>query len=235
MLALNGDAHLAIATAAWNALIAKAGMPENTRVHARELFHGHARAKTPWRMLTEPQVAKLSVDLIRAVAVTGIRFFLGVVYKDTYPAAGVPAGLDETGRQLFVKFTSEHGYAFAFAAAAHLLSSGDVGVLRPGIEYTLHVDPQSSKVRLWGHTSMQVRSLIEATGLKPTDFTEKPSLLDAADLFAYAATRKIAGVNARNRDACESIYEICSPVLSHFWWNPENEMSPIMRQRLGLK
>jgi len=235
IVATNGEQHHLDAKAAWNRVIEAAGGVEDARVHARELFSGDARARSAWRHLGESEVERLTLDLMSALVTAGARFFIGVVYKKTYPVEGVPAGLNAKGEQTYVPLTDEIAYAFGFAAATAAMRTGDHAPLRSGVDYRLYIDPQRSKAPLWGHGNLQIRRLIEGTGLVPTKYDQKPLLLDAADLLAYAGARALSDHDARNKAVCREIYGLCSPQRGHFWWNPQDGVIPEMKYRLGLE
>lgn len=233
LVAFNGELHLSNALSLWNKIIEEAGAPANSRVHAREIFSGDARKKTHWKHLSESQSSDLVGALMNGLSSLGAMFFLGLVHKDSFPDQ-IPAGLNKAGQETFVKLKNEHCYAFGFIAAAAGLMSEN-GVLKDGMAYSLFVDPQDAKVHLWGIGNMQIRRLIEATGLTPTTFQQKPLLIDAADLFAYAAARSLATEAFRNKEACTQVVRSCNPNITHYWWQaPDDSISQTMREKLGI-
>lgn len=234
IVATQGEIHHGQAKAAWNQVIRAAGRSDGTRVHAREIFSGHARAKSPWHHLTESKVEKFAVDLMFALKAAGVGFFLGAVFKDTYPPEGVPSGLDADGQQTFVSLTDEVAYGFGFAAAVAGLNTGNPPPMRRGMKYKLYIDRMDARGPLWGPWgNVAVRRLIEGTGLVPTNYDEKPLLIDAADLFAYSSARSVSHGAARNKVVCDRIFQICAPSITRFFWAPEG-LTPELKARLGI-
>ena len=198
------------------------------------LFSGHARAKSPWYHLTELQVEKFVVDLMGALKTAGVGFFLGVVFKDTYPPEGVPSGLDTNGQQIFVPLTDEVAYGFGFAAAVAGLNTGNPPPMPRGMKYKLYIDRMEARGPLWGpRKNIAVRRLMEGTGLVPTPYDEKPLLIDAADLFAYSSARAVSDGEARNKAACTRIFQICAPSLTRFFWCT-GDLTPELKSRLRI-
>jgi hypothetical protein len=234
IVATQGEIHHGQAKAAWNHVIRTAGRADGTRVHAREIFSGHARAKSPWHHLTETQVDEFVVDLMAALKAVGVGFFLGAVFKDTYPPEGVPSGIDANGQQTFVPITDQVAYGFGFAAAVAGLNTGNPPPMPRGMKYSLYIDRMEARGPLWGPWgNVAVRRLIEGTGMVPTPYDEKPLLIDAADLFAYASARAVSSGGARNKAACEQIFQICAPSITRFFWCP-GDLTPELKSRVGI-
>jgi hypothetical protein len=234
IVATQGEIHHGQAQAAWNQVIRTAGCPDGTRVHAREIFSGHARAKSPWHHLTETLVEKFAVDLMAALKAVGAGFFLGAVFKDTYPSEGVPSGLNANGQQTFVPLTDEVAYGFGFAAAVAGLNTGNPPPMPRGTKYKLYIDRMEARRPLWGPWgNVAVRRLMEGTGMVPTRYDEKPLLIDAADLFAYSSARAVSDGEARNKAVCERVFQICAPSITRFFWSP-GDLTPELKARLRI-
>lgn len=218
---------------AWHKVIKAFGAKSNAKIHARSLFSGHARQKTEWSHLSESDSSELATGLMTAIRSEGALFSVGVVHLNTYPSEGIPDGLDASGEQKFNPWSQPVFYGFGFIAAVVGLTSNG-GVMRPGMPYKLFLDPISNAVKLFSiWPSMQVVKLMQATGLQPMKFIEKPQMLDAADLYAYAAGRALADGDARNKEACKTIYELAGGIKTHYWWNPEGKLSPYMAEKLA--
>lgn len=213
------------ATFAFQRAIRGAGAAHDGRVHCKELFSGEARKRTSWAHLTERQTWDLVVVLIETLRDHSAQFYLGVVYKDTFPAE-IPSGPTQS-----VRLVNEHGYAFGFLAAAGAFVH--VGARRGYTRNVFLINEQMGKARFWGMGHIQIRRMMEATGLRPQP--NNHLLLDGADIFAYAAARALSEGPARNKDICEQILGICRPVVGHYWCQaPGDEISPTMKKRIDV-
>jgi len=142
------------------------------------------------------------------------RFFLGAVYKETFPKK-IPSGPGSS-----VQLKDEHCYAFGFIAAAAAFSNG-IGLPagQPSLSHVLLIDPQDAKATFWGLGHVQIKTLMNATGLRPAPGGPHDHLLlDAADLFAYSAARALSEAPARNKDICERVLAITRPDICRYFW-----------------
>lgn len=210
------------ATFAFQRTIARAGALPQTRVHCKELYSGAGRAKTGWAHLTESETWVLAINLIETLREHSPEFYLGIVYKDTFPEK-IPAGLGKN-----IELTNEHCYAFGFISAAAAFGSG-----RAGHRYTLLVDEQSGKAQFWGLGNVQIRRMMEATGLRHEQSNHL--LLDAADLFTYSSARALSMHPSRNSVVCKKILETCKPQIAHYWWQEDSTISETMKRRLDIR
>jgi hypothetical protein len=228
LVCFDRPSHANSATFAFQRAISDAGAPADSRVHSRELFSGEARKKTPWRHLTENETWQLGEKLIEGLRDHYARFFLGVVYKDTFPKQ-IPNGPGRT-----VQIKNEHCYAFGFISAAAALSHGIRLQTGEKIRGLVFVDPQAAKATFWGLGHVQIQQLMNSTGLTPVPGAPNDHLLlDAADLFAYSAARALSEAPARNKAMCERILAITRPGICRHFWAAEG-IPPKMVERLSL-
>lgn len=212
--------HARRAVYAWRHVLRSFGSSGHAKVHARTLFSGDARRNTEWAHLDESRAAKLAISLMESIRRENAFFSIGVVHTSSYPREGIPDGLDRDGRQVYQPISCTTFYCFAFLAAAAGLQS-NVGILQAGMPYELFLDPLPGKVKLFHDwNSAQAARFVRASGLTPTTFLAKPMLLDAADLFAYAAARALSQRPARNKDCCRAIYKITAGAQTDWRWTP---------------
>lgn len=226
LIAFSERDHVRNARYAWQKVLKKYGGTSQSKIHARELFSGQARKKTDWSHLSEQESAQLSIDLTAAIKSERASFSLGVVHTSTYPAQGIPDGLDIEGNQKYNPLETPLFYGFGFIAAAAGLGPFQEAIKR-GAAYRLNCDPITNAVKLFSDwKATQVVKLFESSGMKPTPYIEKPQLLDAADLFAYAGARARSKHPARNKATCQKIFEITDSKITDFWWNVDGQTSP---------
>jgi hypothetical protein len=218
---------------AWTKVMKNFGSDGRARVHARVLFSGDARKKSEWAHLDERSCGDLTVALTKAICGEGAFFSLGVVHPKTFPPEGMPDGLNEKGEQKYHKISTALLYGFGFWSAAIGLRS-NYGVMRDGDPYKLFMDPLSETVKIFSDwKAMQIQRFMQVGGLQPTPFSEKPQLLDAADIFAYASARALSDAPARNKEVCKEIHGIAGGAKTDYWWNPENFMNTEMVKKLN--
>ncbi len=215
---------------AWNDVIKRYGANSRTKVHAREIFSGQAREKTEWAHLSESESSKLAVDLMRALKSEEAFFALGVVHVKTWDEK-----IDYENSK-YVPMSDPLAYGWGFIMATIAVRSEN-GVMKDEVPYKLFVDPLSNSVKVFKDSkTVKVIKMMETfSRLKISTYSVKPQLLDAADLFSYAAGRAFSDGSERNKNTCKEIIDIVGGTKTDFWWNPENQIDPEIAKKLGIK
>ncbi len=198
------------------------GVPEGAELHCYVLFHRDHRKKSQWNQLGEEQTYAFAEQLLTRFRALPCIFSVGAIHRSEYPeelsaGAGFPAGQFET-KQLT---------ALAFQAATiPLVQNLDRATVR------LHVDPDPGKIRWFGKNVKADSNYRIAAGggvgeveIVPQKVTDPlPTLLEVADLFAYASGRALSPDPCRGKDRYEAMYRICRPLLSVMTYDPEKRM-----------
>jgi hypothetical protein len=187
-------------------------VPEDAELHCCNLFHGDHRKKSLWSHLSEEQTYAFGESLLTRLNALPCIYSVGAVHRSEYPrelpaGAGFPAGHFET-KQLT---------ALAFQAAV-------VPLIQNLERSTVHLyaDPDPGRIRWFGKKIKADSNYriaagngvgeVEIVPQQNEDIT--PSLLQVADLFAYAAGRALSSDSCRAKSRYESMYRICRPLLS---------------------
>jgi hypothetical protein len=198
------------------------GVPEGAELHCYVLFHGDHRKKSKWSHLGEEQTYAFAEQLLSRFRALPCIFSVGAIHRSEYPqallaGAGFPAGQFET-KQLT---------ALAFQAATiPLVQNFDRATV------CLYVDPDPGKIRWFGKKIKADSNYRIAAGggvgdveIVPQQVTDPlPTLLEVADLFAYASGRALSPDSCRAKDRYEAMYRICRPLLSVMTYDPEKRM-----------
>lgn len=198
------------------------GVPEGAELHCYVLFHGDHRKKSQWSHLGEERTYAFAEQLLSRLCALPCIFSVGAIHRSEYPqelpaGAGFPAGQFET-KQLT---------ALAFQAATiPLVQNLDRKTVH------LHVDPDPGKIRWFGRKVKADSNYRIAAGggmgdveIVPQQVTDPlPTLLEVADLFAYASGRALSPDSCRGKDRYEEMYRICRPLLSVMTYDPEKRM-----------
>ena len=212
------------AQVAWNQTIKAFGAPSRSKVHARELFSGQARQKTCWSHLDERSSSELAFQLTTSLRREGAFCSVGVVHVETFPPNGISDGFTDTGEKIHKVWKTPEFYSFAFMAAALGLRHQ---IMDKDTPYKLWIDPLSDTIKLFRawKSGTKISRFLQLLGLRPTAYAEEPQLLDAADLFSYAAARALSDASARNKEVCMNIYMAACDVRTDWWGTSENSMT----------
>ncbi len=162
------------------------GKPSD-RIHCRELFNKHARAKTAWAHLSEKDILELMAVTGNYLRHAGATFNLGHVDRAHLPPqleiplhGAVPFKIPAEPKQLA---------AFAYTVA---LAGVEVH------EFRLWIDPDHTKIE-WGAGRRQASRMpvtLEGKMITPEPIDgAKPMLLDVADVLAYSAAHFLSSTS----------------------------------------
>jgi hypothetical protein len=180
---------------------------ESARIHCRELFSGDLRKKGPWSRLSLGDVLTLCKEIVIGLRSIGICFVIVVAVKSAFPKAFKmqPPFPDIALRE------KQLALVCANASVMPLLSW--FGHER----FNFWPDPDVTRVDWLG----QHRKIITTPGFF-TDFGgvgdqvvhgvvagNKPALLEAADVVAYAAQRALSRERSQLRKSFRGIYSLC--------------------------
>lgn len=194
-------------------IIKSAGVPIGSRFHAKEVFNGIARSKSVWSHLSDKEIWAIAKKLLISLKSHRAMFNIGIVDRESYPKK-MPSG---TGQEILV--SPEHLYSLAFQAA--FITFDEHGLINPQTSIRLWIDPQKSRIALWGGGKIQVQTLYKYKHIAPEKIEEtKPILLDAADLFTYVAGRAVSNQPSTNKQICKELFELCNPNRSDTKWVP---------------
>lgn len=197
----------------------KHGGSGNSRIHCRELFNRHGRARTEWRHLSDAQCMDLCGDILRGVAKHGPKHLLGYVPQRSFPKRFRLIG--KNGHpDLVHPVNSKWITLWAFFSIAALLDPAEVvtplGPPRPpnmpswqtvfrrterGLRVRkVFLDREHTKVR-WFSKSLQWISMAQDVVIEgplgrsslPLELaiSEKHPLIDLADIFCFSAARQV--------------------------------------------
>ena len=197
-------------------------VPEEAELHCKVIFHGDPRKNSQWSHLTEEQTYAFAEQLLSCLSALPCIFSVGAIHRSEYPqelptGARFPAGQFET-KQLT-------GLAFQ-AATIPLVENFDRATV------SLHVDPDPGKIRWFGkkvkadsNYKIAAGSGVGEVEIVPQKVEDQlPTLLEVADLFAYAAGRALSPDSCRRKDRYEAMYRICRPLLCVMTYDPEKRM-----------
>jgi len=203
----------------FTSVISNAGLPEHTRAHAKDIFHGDRRALTPWSKLSHESTLEVIGKIFELLVKNQAIFSIGIVDQSTYPEK-IPSGFGDT-----VMVTASELYPLAFWASAAPLSIGAIGKQKLDLKW--YLDEQVTRARMWGAGRCQVQRMFTFAGIELEPLgNPKPLLLDAADLFAYVAGRAISPRRGAYTELFQDWYQLCAPMRAHFWWIPQAQERP---------
>lgn len=199
---------------------------ENTEVHCRSLFAGQNRAKSGWAHLTGHRPFFLCHEIAKAVRAVGVKGLVSVTNKTGLPKRmelSFPNGtskLAKVGHDLGDKQLQQYLYS---ACAAYLAQNVGTDKVK------IWVDEDSTKID-WFNGNKQAKNIHQI--IKPAGFDpgKYKSLLEVADLFAYAAARVHAKDRRLGRMYFKMIYNCFVPQVMHFnlapdQWDPKGDTS----------
>jgi hypothetical protein len=199
------------------ALKRQVGLADDTPIHCRVLFSEHGRAKSGWAKWSEERVFEFLDQVVIALRRCRVMCRVAAVNRTEYPSvhpagAGFKRGIMEP-KQLA-------GLLFHGATAPIVDSIGSDAI-------SLYVDPDKTKIDWFGGKKQADRNYAHtdtAGGrvLAPTRFesTERPALLEIADLLAYSAAHALSNAAQKRRRGFESLYAKLRPELSVLTWAP---------------
>lgn len=190
-------------------------IPENTKLHCKELFHYHARSKTPFREFSKKNIFEFYENLLLKLKCDKVQFSIGRARRINGKAS---LNLNFPGKNFTIsQIKDEHLYIFSFISAlTHLFTD-------PNIKTNIHIDRQKTKID-WFGTNKQVQTILrEFCGIKNdpnlTSTSEKP-LLEIADCIAYTAA-KVSAPNDRDKDRFLKLIDIIKPLRCDFDWDQQ--------------
>ncbi len=200
------------------------GVPDAV-IHCRLLFPGDQRRKTLWHHLGPDDVFALCAHIARGLYSVGLRFRVGHVNTQ-----GLPDTMVFAGRHPATPAETKQLTRFAYTAAIAGFEK------QPGFEQIrLWVDPDRTKIE-WGGRRLQVKSVRVTAGdiegvneLVPEPITEaKPSLLQVADILAYASANALSIETRPDKDKFRAICSIFSPEVLEFTFHEQTFRVPPM-------
>jgi hypothetical protein len=193
---VNAEQQLAMEMALSEVKVMFGGSPE-LRIHCRELFNAHARAKTGWQHLNNEDALQLLSVAGNYLRTAGTCFNVGVVDRSTLPKnLEIPI----QGKKYAIPAGPKQMAAFAYTLALAGLEKE---------EFRLWIDPDTTKIE-WGGARRQagrVPLTFDGIAITPESFEgTKPPLLDVADVLAYSAAHSLCKTSPdrRFRQAFES-------------------------------
>jgi hypothetical protein len=176
--------------------------------HCLDVFHWDKKQESGWKHLSEAQVLEFAEELLLGMASFSAGFIVGGVHRSEYPTelsaeGNFPAG--EMGTKQLAGMT-------CMAALLRLSEVYDDHQIR------FRPDPDSSKMSFFGRTMRADRNYqLTRSDTKQQivpetlDHTDKPALLQVADLLAFTATHALSDEKVRNKEGFKHLYRICNP------------------------
>lgn len=163
------------------------GGKSNSRIHCRELFGIHARAKSDWAHLSDRDVGEFLLSLAKLADQFKLRRSVGFVDGSRAPMSLPGIGSIESRCEL----NEKHLCTLAFVAAAAQVFQ-QLGPNR--VKYWVDLD--KTKIDWWGQKRQadltRTLTLMDFDFAKVTPELDKPNdriFLDLADILAYSAGR----------------------------------------------
>jgi len=193
------------------------GVPGNTEIHCKDIFHPIARTKTEWNNLDNEKIE----GLLSAIAIIVRRsegfFQIGFIDKRQWPKI-LPAEKDFPETPVGDKLLC----GFAFQAAIAPLE-GSIGT--PNIR--LFIDYDQTKIPWFGkkrqaHRNYRGWSGVSKQWIEPEPRPEqKPPLLELADIVAYVSTHALCVQEYERKAMFGRLYQVFSPIRGILNPSPE--------------
>lgn len=192
-----------------------AGVPATARVHCRELFSGDARRRSAWTQVSAERVNELVLQLCRELRPVGERPLVAVIDPRRVPV--VPAGERAPEIQLTDKGIASTAYQMVLPFL--YMRYGQDG-------YRLWIDSEKTQIP-WGSRRRRadltrstfvdfaptMEPLAEPKELQSELQEPKPTLLEIADIYAYATARAQISRGGRQGRYFEELFTIINPEL----------------------
>lgn len=187
------------------------GLDPRAEFHCREVFHEHPKSKSAWRNLPESQVLGFAEELLLGLKRLSAVFFLSAIHRDEYPevlpAVGKFAAGEMGTKQL------------AGVLCQTALMNVDESFGKDEIKF--YADRDSVKIPFFGrkiqaHSNYRLDAGETSIVSERFNDSDKPALLQAADLFAYTVTHALTESPTKNKRRFERWYKICNP-RTNFW------------------
>ncbi|SRR6266849_2045082 len=198
-----------------NALLVKIeadfGGSEDQKLHCRELFNGHLRAKSPWAQLKQQTVFELYEALAVALRRSGLRRIVTIARKSHFPKT-----LPQNGTWPEIILNDKQLTAFCGNAVMIPLSKD------PGLEKVrFWADPDHTSIEWLGARRKATSALNMFIDVGPGNeppkvqvaniLDEKPALLEVADFVAYAAQRGLSRKYGTFKQRYKNLYALLAP------------------------
>lgn len=205
------------------------GLKATDKIHCRELFNKHAKAKTAFHNFSKEQILALLQQLCTEIYLTGARGWVGylnskkardgLIFESDEPLSSKKSPFtiwDIRNKKLHMLFT----YQAAIAPLTHIISPDNVDAW---------IDSDRTVVPNLDNKSRQVDTLksffpVEHNNKKffPTPIKgDKPSLLDIADVLAYSAAHGLSATFTKDKPAFVSIVNSLNPGYSEVIFNAQ--------------
>ncbi|TAG25637.1 MAG: hypothetical protein EAZ37_12025 [Burkholderiales bacterium] len=198
------------------------GLPEDARIHCRNMFNADARAKTVFATFSTEQVLRFLFDLMSVSFDSGVRGWVGYLNTQNAPDAirmGAWEGPDSDKlngslRDTWDVSSLKNRMMLSYYAATVLLSSAV-----PHSKVSAFIDGDKTKIPHMDMRRRKVDGLRSFFGLDTNDSRFepetvhgiKPLQLDLADLLAYAAARALSKVVLKSKSEFSSIVNVIRP------------------------
>jgi hypothetical protein len=195
------------------------GAAATDRLHCRELFHGDARAKSPWAKLSMTEVFHLYELLINELNTLKLRRLVAFAYKPELPSEIPPLAMKHVDPNANVP--PRHTKPFPYRdkqIAIHCAQATMIPLAHyPGSEnIRVWPDPESTVVEWFsGRRSVQGEVgnffVDMGPGKEPAKLKvmfvdgAKPQLLEVADVIAYALQRSKAAKRSPNDERFKAL------------------------------
>ena len=190
------------------------GGKADSRIHCRELFGIHARAKSDWAHLRDQDVGRFLLSLTKLADQFQLRRNVGFVDGSRAPKSLLGVGSIESKCEL----SEKHLCTLAFVAAAAQVFQQ----LGPDkVKYW--IDPDKTKIDWWGQRRQagltRTLSLIDFDFAKVTPELDKPTdriFLDLADVLAYSAGRARSTIEPDGTELFTELMSIWAPGTAEY-------------------
>jgi hypothetical protein len=216
------------------------GLPEDVRIHCREMFNEHARAKTAFAKFSTEHMLRFLNDLMQASFDAGARGVVGHLNAknapdkflmgpwqtvgEVKPDEGPLEEFDASSLKVRMMFC----YYAATASLSHCVAQSKIKA---------YVDGDSTKIPYFDNKRRKVDGLRSFFGLDTSDARFEPEIvrdikpppLDLADVLAYASARALSKTASRNRIAFDSIVAAIQAGRCEVQFNDTDPNSSAMR------
>lgn len=196
------------------------GVPAEARLHCRELFSGHARQKTAWRVLSPKQPVEVCRNL--STELLQLRPLWSYGYVDLHTVADAPKPLvmkgefQTSGTRYSMPFGVDQAHRFAYLAAGWPFRQRFAGSVR------YWVDQNTTRIHWLNGTRGQAHNLNPIPPCSADVPDELRPLLEVADLFCYAAARCVSADKRFGQSTFAAMHRRYGPMVSNVSLDPSS-------------